>query len=257
MSKYLVLPTPLLKADYHFLVLLSSGSFFHQIGIENYHITAPSLLFVPEGEAFSIKSIHDDLSGYFIMLENKSISSAVIKMELADLLTIETNIKLDADSNLWLNNICNLLFNEVASNKPNRNIGTGLLQALLYKLKDLSGNKKTLSRQNEMANSFKQMVNEHYKAHKLVDFYAKELGISENYLNRCVKAHFNKNSKQIILDITILQSQILMFNPNRDISEICFDVGFDDPSYFSRIFKKVTGLTPTEFKKQILLFVTV
>ena len=251
-SNYLVIPTPLLKADYHFLVLLNSGSFSQQVGIEDYHVKSSSVIFVPEGEAFSIKSIHDKLSGYFILLENKSVSSAVSKLELSDLLTIETIIKLDSESNLWINNICDLLYNEVSSKKPNRNIGTGLLQALLHKLKDLSGNKKTFSRQNEIANSFKQLINKHYKKQKSVEFYARELSVSENYLNRCVKTQFNKSSKQIIQDTTILQSQILMFSSTYDISEICFQVGYDDPSYFSRLFKKVTGRTPTNFKKQVI-----
>lgn len=251
-SNYLIVPTPLLKADYHFIVYVSSGSFCQQVGIENYHVKAPSVLFVPEGEAFSIKSKQNDLFGFYILLENKSISQAVSKMELSDLLTIETTIDLDAKSNQWVNSICSLLYNEVSSNKPNRNIGTGLLQALLHKLKDLSGNKITLSRQNEIANNFKHLVNELFKEHKSVGFYARELSVSENYLNRCVKAHYNKSCKQLVHETAILQSQVLMFETSKDISEISFELGFEDPSYFSRVFKKITGQAPSAFKKQIM-----
>lgn len=251
LSQYLELPTPLIRADYNFLILLNSGKYNQQIGIEDYYIKAPSVLFVPEGEAFSIKSIQNDLSGYFILLENKSISPEVSKIELAELSTIENLIILDSESIIWLTNLCKLLFNEVSLNNPNRNIGTGLVQALLHKIKDISGNKRIFTRQNNIAIRFKQLVNENYINQKTVKFYARELCVSDNYLNRCAKSQFNKNSKQIIQETAILQSQILMFNTTKDISEICFQVGYDDPSYFSRLFKKTTGQTPTEFKNRI------
>ncbi|MFC0878489.1 helix-turn-helix domain-containing protein [Saccharicrinis sp. FJH2] len=251
-SKYLILPTPLLQADYHFFVYLNKGEFNHQVGIETYNIKAPAILYVPEGEAFSIKSVKDELVGFFILLEDKVISSTVSNDELPDLLAIETLINLNADNNQWLKTLCDLLYREISSIDPKRKVGTGLLQALIYKLNGLSKNKKTLSRQNEIAIRFKQLANEHYKTHKYVKFYAKELGVSENYMNRCVKAHFNKSSKQIIQNIIILQSQLLMFSSSKDISEICYDVGIDDPSYFSRLFKKITGQTPSVFKNQII-----
>ncbi len=251
-SNYLILPTPLLIADYHFIVYTNAGQFEHQIGIENHTVNAPSVLFVPEGEAFAIKSKRNELSGFFILLENKAVSSAVSNIELSDLIMIETVIYLDADNNSWLNTICNLLYNEVTSNKPNRKIGTGLLQALLHKLIALSGNKKVISRQNEIAYSFKKLVNKFYKEHKLVEFYARELNISGSYLNRCVKDQYNKRCKQVIRETAILQCQLLMFNTTKDLNEICFEVGYDDPSYFSRVFKEVTGQTPSDFKKRIM-----
>jgi AraC family transcriptional activator of pobA len=251
-SNYLILPTPLLKADYHFIVYINAGRFDHQIGIENYTVHAPSVLFVPEGEAFSIKSKQNELSGFFISLENKSVSPSVSNIELSELIMIDTVISLDADNNRWLDTICNLLYKEVTSDKPNRKIGTGLLQALLHKLIALSGNKKVISRQNEIANSYKQLVNKFFKEHKSVEFYARELNVTENYLNRCVKAQYNKRCKQVIRETSILQSQILMFNSTKDIYEICLEVGYDDPSYFSRVFKEVTGHTPSDFKKRIM-----
>ena len=251
-SNYLILPTPLLQADYYHIVYLNKGRVNRQIGIENYDVNAPSILYVPEGEAFSINSMQDGLSGYFILIEKRAISSIVSKVELSDLLAIQTVIYLNAHDNQWIDTICGLLFKEVSSSTANRKIGTGLLQALLHKLIDLSNVKRTISRQNEIANNFKQLLNKHFKEHKLVQFYAEELGVSVNYLNRCVKARYNKSCKQVIQETVILQSQILMFESSRNISGICFQIGFEDPSYFSRVFKKVTGQTPSEFKKQIM-----
>ena len=251
-SNHLALPTPLLQADYHFIVYLNKGGFSEQIGIENYDIKAPSVIFVQEGETFSIKYKEQELSGFFLLLEDKAISPTLSKGELSDIFAIDTVISLNSRENQWINTVCGLLFKEVSSLNPNRKIGTGLLQVLLHKLIELSDGERTISRQNEIANNFKQLLNKHFKEHKLVQFYAKELNVSENYLNRCVKTRYNKSCKQVIQETTILQSQILMFESTGDISDICFQIGFEDLSHFSRVFKKVTGQTPSEFKKQIM-----
>ncbi|PHN02363.1 helix-turn-helix domain-containing protein [Flavilitoribacter nigricans] len=253
-SNYLVLPTPLLRADFHFMVYLAKGSYQHQVGIDNYDIQSPSILYVPEREIFSFtsRSMQQDLVGFFLLMENKVVTSIMGKVELADLLSMETVITLDAGNDQWFNTVCGLLHQEVVSMQPNRKIGTGLLQALLHKLITLNSGRRALSRQHEIAGDFKQLLNKHAKDHKSVAFYAKTLGVSENYLNRCVKAHYRKSCKQIILETAVLQSQILMLETPKDISEIAFEMGFADPSYFSRVFKKVTGQTPSQFKTQIV-----
>lgn len=251
-ANHLILPTPLLQADYHYLVYLKGGSYSQQIGIENHSIQASSVLYVPEGEAFSIRSKQQELSGFYILIENKVLSSIVSKVGLSDLFAIETVIRLNEENSQWFDTICSLLYHELISEAPNRKVGDGLLQALLHKLIALNIGNKRVSRQNEIANTFKRLLNKNFREHKSVEFYAKALNVSENYLNRCVKAHFHKSCKQLIQENTILQSQLLMLETSKDISEISFEVGFEDPSYFSRVFKKVIGQTPSAFKKQIM-----
>lgn len=250
-SKQLILPTPLLKADYHFVVILNKGDFYHQIGIEKIHIHAHSIMFIPEGETFSIISVDDDISGYFILMDNKSVTSTIETKDLVSFLEIESILNIDIDSYDWFNNICLLLLEEVKQKIPNRNIGSGLLKALIYKIIELSGINKYKSRQSEIASKFKILLNKNFINHKNVDYYASEIGVSSNYLNRCVKNHYNKNCKQIIQEFTILQGQLLMFNGSNDIGEICYNIGYNDPSYFSRLFKKVTGMTPRKYRQII------
>ncbi|GAA0873601.1 hypothetical protein GCM10009118_00090 [Wandonia haliotis] len=250
-SDYLVLPTPLLRTDYNFIIYLYKGSYYQQVGVEKYTVDRPSILYVTEGDVFALLSKKSNLSGFFILMENKVLSSVLGKIELADLLNIETLTLLNHNTNLWFNNLCQLLYKEVSASTPNRKVGSGLLQALLHKLIEINDGKKTITRQHEVANHFKQLLNKSYKEHKSVTYYAQVLNVSENYLNRCVNKHFQKSCKQLIQETIIINSQILMFESNMDIREISFEVGFDDPSYFSRVFKKITGQTPSTFKKNI------
>lgn len=251
-SKFLSIPIPLLQADYHFIVFLSKGIFSQQTGMEYASVKAPAILYVPEGEAFSLKSIQSDLAGFFILLENKAISSIINKIELSDLLSIGRITNLSAGHSPWFDSLCTLLHKEITEEYPNRKVGEGLLQAFFHKLITLNNGKKTTSRQSELANNFKQLLNKKFKEHKSVEFYARELNVSQNYLNRCVKTYYNKSCKNVIQEFSIIQSQILMLDTLKDISEIAFEIGFEDTSYFSRVFKKVTGQTPSAFKTQIM-----
>lgn len=251
-SDFLVLPTPLLQADYHYLVYLEKGSFNQKIGVQNHKIEAPAILFVPEGEAFSIQSKQNRLAGYLILIESKVVTSFVNRVELTDLLALNAVLPLNTTNSYWFDTLCSLLHEELKQNQPNRKVSLGLLQALLHKLIELNNGNKPISRQNKIAGSFKQLLNINFRMQKTVRFYATQLNVTENYLNRCVKAYYQKSCKQLIQEVSIVQSQLLMLESAKDISEISYEVGFDDPSYFSRVFKKVTGQTPTEFKKQIM-----
>ena len=89
---------------------------------------------------------------------------------------IEIVINLNADNNHWLKTICGLFYNEISSVNTSRQTGTGLLQARLHRLIDLSGDKKIISGQKEIANYFKQLLNKHFKEGKLVEFSAAGYG---------------------------------------------------------------------------------
>ena len=152
----------------------------------------------------------------------------------------------------WTVGICRLLHEEVSMEKPNRKISLGLLQALVYKTLELSNTGKVLPRNQQIAIKFKQLANTNFREEKSVAFYADELAISTNYLNRCIQALFHRSAKEMITEIAILHSQLLMWETSKDIAEICYELNFEDPSYFSRIFKKVTGKTPTQYRNFIM-----
>ncbi|MNL31485.1 HTH-type transcriptional activator RhaR [compost metagenome] len=54
------------------------------------------------------------------------------------------------------------------------------------------------------------------------------------------------------MEVAILNSQILLVDSTKSISEISFEMNFEDPSYFTRIFKSFTGLTPSEYRTRIM-----
>ncbi|MBR6267153.1 MAG: helix-turn-helix transcriptional regulator [Selenomonadaceae bacterium] len=84
-----------------------------------------------------------------------------------------------------------------------------------------------------------------------IALYASEIGISENYLSRLVKKHTGRSVGAWIDIVRIQRAKRLLSETSQPIIDIAAAVGIEDQSYFSRIFKKETGLTPSAFRKKM------
>ena len=79
--------------------------------------------------------------------------------------------------------------------------------------------------------------------------YAKVLSTHVNHLNRSVKTITGKPTSTHISERIISEAKSLLKFTNWNISEIAYSLGFDYPSHFNTLFKKLTGITPTEFRQ--------
>ncbi|MDH8702407.1 AraC family transcriptional activator of pobA [Dysgonomonadaceae bacterium PH5-43] len=83
-----------------------------------------------------------------------------------------------------------------------------------------------------------------------LSFYAEQLNISPNHLNKCVKTVLGKTSISILNEKRISKAKLLLASTDLTVSEISFQLGFLDQSYFSRFFKRTVGMSPIEYRKQ-------
>lgn len=83
--------------------------------------------------------------------------------------------------------------------------------------------------------------------------YADHLHITAKHLNRICRSLKQMSALQVVQVELILKAKAHLYHFDSNISEIAYELGFDDPSYFTRLFKKHTGLTPNEYRKQIPL----
>ena len=120
---------------------------------------------------------------------------------------------------------------------------------LLPQLKRLSNENP----QNKEVNSkaileFSKLVSDNICENVSVNEYASKLNLTIDKLNEICKGNYGQNPKTIILEKKITEAKRLLYFTDLSVKEIAFRLGFEDSSYFSRIFKQKTNLSPTEFK---------
>lgn len=92
-------------------------------------------------------------------------------------------------------------------------------------------------------------INNHFDKALNLDLLSKIRFTSKFHLLRLFKKHYGQTPKQYLIDKRIEQAKTLL-KKGTNITDTCFEVGFDSPSSFSTLFKTRVGLTPTEFQKR-------
>lgn len=92
----------------------------------------------------------------------------------------------------------------------------------------------------------------HGKSLPSVNYIAGELNISAKYLSDLLKQETGKTAMELIHIFLITEAKNLLRSADQSVSEVAYKLGFENPPYFSRLFKKEVGITPIQFKMKYL-----
>ncbi|MBS9463358.1 helix-turn-helix domain-containing protein [Flagellimonas sp. 389] len=113
---------------------------------------------------------------------------------------------------------------------------------------------KTLDNdQIDTIRKFNFLVDIHYKTKRKVSDYAEMLFKSPKTLSNLFSIYNQKSPQQIILQRLVLEAKRLIHFTDKQNQEIAYDLGFNDPAHFSRFFKKMTQMTPSEYRENLTL----
>lgn len=111
-------------------------------------------------------------------------------------------------------------------------------------------NSARLSRQEELFRRFIALVNQHSKHERSVNFYADKLCLTPHYLSSVIRETSGQTVMQWINQAVILEAKVLLKHSNLLVFQISDELNFPNPSFFSKFFKRMTGMTPAEYQKQ-------
>lgn len=108
---------------------------------------------------------------------------------------------------------------------------------------------------SDVVSKVEQALKKYYQEKKQLEtglpstkYFAEEVNLSANYLSDLLKKETGKNTKEHVDDYIINLAKTQLLNSGENVSEIAFNLGFNYPHYFSRLFKKKTGETPNTFR---------
>lgn len=103
-------------------------------------------------------------------------------------------------------------------------------------------------RREELTRNFLTLVMRHCETHREVKFYADRLCVTPQYLNSVIKFTKGEPASSIIKRVTILVIESQLKFSTRSIQEIAGDLNFPNPSFFTKFFKRETGMTPRQYR---------
>jgi AraC-like DNA-binding protein len=256
MIQLMKLPVPPVRTTTHSLIYLTEGDAVMTIGSETHTIFAHECLIVPAAQVFSFKKI-DVNKGYLCNFHNDMVLSAPgQKARDLELLQIWANprIILSPEVSGFVHNLFRRLLALYTENGIN---DKPLIQSyLLTLLSELNrvvqpAGRAPANQAVVIGRQFQNLVHTYFKTKHRVADYAAMLHISPNHLNKSVKAATGKSPSKWIDEAIVLEAKVLLYQSHQAISDVAAELGLQDPSYFSRLFKKYEGITPQAFRARI------
>jgi len=248
------------KHDFYLTMLITGGSGRHEIDFVGYDATPGTLFFMKPGQ-MHYWELSDDIEG-FVFFHSKAFyeeQSAVANLKdfafYASGQSVPT-VTLDPAN---LSTLRHLMEDLVLENKEHNTMKWPKVHAtisLIYIAVARSYAPKFTPESAvymQKIQAFEDLIEEHYKKTRFARDYARQLHITEKHLNRITKNCFNKTSSALIAERVLLEAKRMLMYSNNNVTEIADVLGFNEPSYFIRFFKKHTGTTPMVFVKEYLM----
>ncbi len=246
--------------DYYTIFWVESGEAIHATDFVEYSLLADTILFVPPGLKHRMY-IDKSVSGVYILFNDEFIQFnqknyvSLKEYRIFNNPEFKSLIKLDENNRDKFRNITNLIYNE--AHQPDdysKDIVLNLLHLFLLE------SRRVFDQQNQVPKEspentpdttiirFKQLIEENFVREKNVSPYAEMLNINPSCLNELTKRITGITAGELIRNRVIDETKKLLYSSNFSGKEIAYELGFDDPAYFSRFFKKYTGTTLKEFR---------
>ncbi|MBO0358086.1 helix-turn-helix domain-containing protein [Hymenobacter sp. BT186] len=246
------------RSTAHSLLYLTSGAARMRIGNEQYTIRQHELLLVRAGQLYSFEP-GDENTGFLIHFRHDMLRA---KLNATDTPLAfgflefwgRPFIALDAETAGFVEDVLRRLLAEYnARELQYPDILRAYLLALLHELNRAYVATPVAPQSTALVitNRFKQLVATSLKSAHSVRDYASLLHITPNHLTKSVRSVTGKAPAKWLEESIVLEAKALLFQSTLAVSEIALEVGVADPSYFSRLFKKHTGMSPLAFRRMI------
>jgi AraC family transcriptional activator of pobA len=100
--------------------------------------------------------------------------------------------------------------------------------------------------------NFQQLIDQYFRTIKLPKEYADLLYVTPNHLNALCNELLGRTAGDLIRERILVEAKRLLTNADMTVTEIAFDLNFQDNSYFNRFFRKYVKMTPDEFRKKFI-----
>ena len=226
----------------------SSTNIEQSIDFRDFSVHSHRMFFIAEKQIHQWvrEDYNGEFKGYFIVFNESYIKTDKVLLELFDFLDDEPFLDLDvSEADVALQIITLIQQDKDATRKEYQQ---SLIEALLHfvvQKKKTSVNQMNLNKKRFM--TLRKLIEEHYREEKQVSFYAKQMNISVKRLDVIIKEVSSLSISELIHKRVLLEAKRELSLGSKTVQDIATALGYHDPSYFSRFFKKHVGVAPLVF----------
>ncbi|NNE99623.1 MAG: helix-turn-helix domain-containing protein [Pyrinomonadaceae bacterium] len=199
----------------------------------------------PEGFVFR-------LSNEFFALESRDAAEQVSDVSVFCSIGGDPVIYLDEQQNKQFETISNAAYQEFCSNQLERSsalrsyVRLWLVNA--HRAAEINRPNQTQTASFYLTRRFLLLVEKHFREGLAVKDFAERLKVTSNHLSATLKETIQRTPGEVLRERLIIEAKRLLRYSDKNISDIAFDLNFEDPSYFARYFRKYNGQSPSDFR---------
>ncbi len=249
------------RMDVSIAIIIEAGSCDLMIDMKNYHADGPCMIVIMQNQIFQLTAASEDIEVKVVMMSN-SFSESLFNQYSAF-----TNIRKAVNFSpvIGLAETTTYSFNMYFMQlKMLMNSQSGVFKlecakhltlAMFYGMANALHNIQEIKQADRKTALFLQFENElkaHYKEERDVAFYADKLCITPKYLSVVILEQTGKSALKVINEYTVTECKALLLSTDMTIQQISDKLNFPSQSVFGKFFKRMTGLSPRDYRKQIL-----
>lgn len=243
------------RDDYHLFILQEKGTTSIEIDFQAHKIKPLSVIYIHPNQVHRIGTFENVTTSFWV-IDNENLNPGYAK--LLEEITPAKPLSLEKETFLIISEAVSLcikfskrkhekLYQSILKDSCNTLVAL-IASQYLEQTKSIT----TLSRLEIITKAFKGMLERNFVSAKKPMEYAQNLNISTPYLNECIKKTTGHPVSYHIQQRVILEAKRLLYHTSLSVKEIASELGYDDYPYFSRVFTKVTGVTPLTFRNKNL-----
>ncbi len=247
------------RHDFYTIIFAKKASGIHLIDFNEYQLSDNLIFFVSPGQVHQIIE-KEQSNGWVITFSREFLEENHIDYCFIEDINLFTDygqsppLPLDEREIDILNQYSHQMLTTLSSETKFKMSAIG---ALLKLFLITCNNICTLEQKNPqqvhagttILKAYKNLVENHFSEWHKVHQYAEELHVTPDHLNRTIKLLIGKTAKEYLQSRIIIAAKRMLYFSDLTTKEISYELGFSEPSNFSNFFKKITGISPSQYGK--------
>ncbi len=243
------------RHDFYFILFIQNGTGEHEIDFIQYEVNNHSVFFIRPGQVHQLK-LHKGTTGFMLQFTSdfyalRENTSSIVLRKASNKNHCHVNTERFEKIALLLE----VVFQEYTKKQDRyKEVVKASLDIIFIELVRQSSNPNMIVNEaklyaQERLEELQDLLEENIHTKKQVSEYAEMLSITPYQLNAITKALLQKTVSELINEHIILEAKRMLIATTNQVTQVADMLGYDDPSYFIRFFRKQTGLTPEVFRQ--------